>query len=87
MDWPIPWVRDCDWRGALPRPTPDISHPFVRSIRSFSLNFGYDDEKLNLDQPMTRRLRVVARRPHQHHNLEVNSPYYDVSEARGCSKC
>lgn len=56
-------------------------------VPTFSLSFGYDDEKLNLDKPMTRRLRVVARRPHQHHNLEVNSPYYDVSEARGCSKC
>lgn len=56
-------------------------------VRTFFLNFGYDDEKLNLDKPMTRQLRLVARRPHQHHNLEVNSPYYDVSEATGCRKC
>lgn len=92
VDWPIPWVRDCDWRGGLPRPAPDISLlPYVPyapyGVRTFFFNFGYDDEKLNLDKPMTRRFRVVARRPHQHHNLEVNSPYYDVSEATGCRKC
>lgn len=35
---------------------------------------------------MTKRLGVAARPLHHHHNLEVNSPYYDVSEATGCPK-
>lgn len=56
-------------------------------IPTCSLNFGYDDKKLNLDRSMRRRLGLAARSLHHHHNLEVNSLYYDVSEATGCRQC